>query len=124
MEVALSARDPRPVSQAAHWTDRVAHLALLLVALALTAFLALPLLTILLQSLQGKQGQLVWFDNFISYAQTPSLLGSLWNSLWVSGLVTVLAVPLAFGFAYALARSCMPLKPLFRGITLIPLLAP
>ena len=33
-------------------------------------------------------------------------------------------MPLAFGFAYALTRSCMPLKPLFRGITLIPLLAP
>jgi iron(III) transport system permease protein len=42
----------------------------------------------------------------------------------VSALVTVIAVPLAFGFAYALSRSCMPLKPLFRGITLIPLLAP
>jgi iron(III) transport system permease protein len=33
-------------------------------------------------------------------------------------------LPLAFGFAYALARSCMPYKPLFRGITLVPLLAP
>ena len=33
-------------------------------------------------------------------------------------------MPLAFGFAYALTRSWMPFKPLFRGITLIPLLAP
>ncbi|MEO5669103.1 MAG: putative 2-aminoethylphosphonate ABC transporter permease subunit, partial [Ramlibacter sp.] len=54
----------------------------------------------------------------------PSLLRSLWNSLWVSAMVTMIAVPLAFGFAYALARSCMTLKPLYRGITLIPLLAP
>ena len=39
-------------------------------------------------------------------------------------MVTVITVPLAFGFAYALTRSCMPLKGLFRGIALVPLLAP
>lgn len=107
-----------------HWTESVAHVALLLVALALVAFLALPLLTILLKALQGKQEQFVWLDNFIEYAKTPALLESLWNSIWVSTVVTAISVPLAFGFAYALARSCMPLKPLFRGITLVPLLAP
>ena len=42
----------------------------------------------------------------------------------MSALVTAVTVPLAFGFAYALARSCMPLKRLFRTIALIPLLAP
>ena len=88
------------------------------------AFLAAPLLAILQQALQDKTGQLIWFDNFIDYAKTPALLESLWNSIWVSGLVTLIAVPLAFGFAYALTRSCMPFKALFRGITLIPLLAP
>jgi iron(III) transport system permease protein len=113
-----------PIRQSAHWTDRVAHVALLVVALLLVAFLALPLLTILLQALQDRQDQFVGLANFIEYAKTPSLLDSLWNSLWVSALVTAVTVPLAFGFAYALARSCMPLKPLFRGITLIPLLAP
>lgn len=114
----------RPVRQLTHWTDRVAQAALLLVVLALLAFLAAPLLAILLQALEGNQGEFVGLKNFIAYAQTPALLESLWNSLWVSSLVTVVTVPLAFGFAYALTRSCMPLKPLFRGITLIPLLAP
>ena len=33
-------------------------------------------------------------------------------------------MPLAFGFAYALSRSCMPFKGLFRTIALVPLLAP
>lgn len=112
------------VRQRAHWTDRVAHLGLALGAMLLVAFLALPLLAILQQALQGKAGEFVWFANFIGYAKTPALLESLWNSLWVSTLVTFIAVPLAFVFAYALARSCMPLKALFRGITLIPLLAP
>ncbi len=69
-------------------------------------------------------GQFVGLANFIAYAADARAAGSLWNSVWVSALVTVITVPLAFGFAYALTRSCMPLKPLFRGITLIPLLAP
>ncbi len=124
MSAALTASHKPPIRQAAHWTDRIAHLALLLVALALVAFLALPLLAILVQAAQGKEGEFVWLDNFIEYARTPALLDSLWNSVWVSLLVTALTVPLAFGFAYALTRSCMPGKALFRGITLIPLLAP
>jgi iron(III) transport system permease protein len=124
MAAVLPAPHAAPVKQSAHWTDRIAHLAMLVVALALVAFLALPLLTILVQALQGKDEQFVGLANFIEYAKTPSLLDSLWNSVWVSAVVTVVTVPLAFGFAYALARSCMPLKPLFRGITLIPLLAP
>jgi len=115
---------PATVRQRAHWADHLAYAALALAALVLVAFLAAPLLAILQQALLGKSGDFIWFDNFIEYAKTPALLESLWNSLWVSGVVTLIAVPLAFGFAYALARSSMPYKALFRGITLIPLLAP
>jgi len=107
-----------------HWTDRIAHLALAVVALLLVAFLALPLMAILGQSIEGREGEFVGLRNFIEYAQTPALLQSVWNSIWVSVAVTFIAVPLAFGFAYALTRSCMPAKGLFRAITLIPLLAP
>ena len=112
------------VRQKTAWTDVLAMLLMGVIALVLLAFLALPLLAILVQALQGKEGEWVWLANFVQYAQTPALLESLWNSLWVSGLVTLITVPLAFGFAYALTRSCMPFKTLFRGITLIPLLAP
>jgi len=102
----------------------MAHAGLALVALALVAFLAAPLGRILLQALEDAQGRFVGLANFVAYAQTPALLDSLWNSLWVSAAVTVVVLPLAFCFAYALTRSCMPAKRLFRGITLIPLLAP
>jgi len=115
---------PPMVRQRAHWIDHLAYAALALAALILVVFLAAPLLAILQQALLDKSGDFIWFDNFIEYAKTPALLESLWNSLWVSSVVTLVAVPLAFGFAYALARSCMPYKALFRGITLIPLLAP
>ena len=124
----MSAVLPGPLTRAVklrqHWVDRLAHLLIALIALALIAFLAAPLLSILLQALQGHDGEFIWFDNFVEYAKTPALLGSLWNSLWVSCAVTLIVVPLAFTFAYALTRSCMPFKSLFRGITLIPLLAP
>jgi iron(III) transport system permease protein len=105
-------------------SDRLAWVALSLVALVLLAFLAAPLGALLVQSVQSAEGRFVGLANFVSYARSPALLQSLWNSLWVSTLVTLVAVPTAFVFAYALTRSCMPAKPLFRGISLVPLLAP
>ena len=105
-------------------SDRVAQGVLAVVALLLLVFLAAPLLAIGVKAVQDADGAFVGWHNFVAYAQTPALMTSLWNSLWVSALVTLITVPTAFLFAYALARSCMPLKPLFRGITLIPLLGP
>ena len=112
------------VRQKVHWTERIAHLVLLLVALALLAFLAGPLLAILQKAVEDAQGRFVGLANFIAYAQTPALLTSLWNSVWVSVVVTLVTIPLAFAFAYALTRTRMRFKGLARTITLVPLLAP
>ncbi len=97
---------------------------MLALVLALVAFLALPLATILAKSLQNTDGAFVGLANFAAYVKTPALLQSFFNSVWVSALVTILTVPLAFGFAYAMMRSCIPAKGVFRTIALIPLLAP
>jgi iron(III) transport system permease protein len=113
-----------PVRQQVHWSERIAHVVLVWVALALLAFLAAPLATILEQSLQDAQGRFAGLANFIAYAKTPALLQSLWNSVWVSVVVTLITIPTAFGFAYALTRSRMRFKALARTITLVPLLAP
>ena len=110
--------------QRAHWTDRIAHAALFAIVIALVVFLALPLASILVKSLQNPEGGFVGLVNFTSYLATPSLLTSLWNSVWVSVLVTLIVLPLAFCFAYALSRSCMPFKGTLRTIALVPLLAP
>jgi len=124
----MSAVLPLPAAaalrQRAHWSDRIAHAALLLIVLALLAFLAFPLAAILVKSLQNADGAFVGLVNFTSYLATPALLQSLWNSVWVSAVVTLITLPLAFVFAYALSRSCMPFKGLFRTIALVPLLAP
>ena len=105
-------------------TLRIAHAMLAALLALLLAFLAAPLGAILMQAVENASGQFVGLANFIAYARTPALLDSLFNSLWVSALVTVIVVPLAFAFAYALRRSCMRHKAVFRGITLLPLLAP
>jgi iron(III) transport system permease protein len=121
---ARPAPDAAPVRLGATASDRIAWIALGAVALLLLAFLAAPLLALLVKAVQNPQGAFVGMANFASYAKSATLWQSLWNSLWVSALVTVVVVPAAFVFAYALTRSCMPAKPLLRGITLIPLLAP
>lgn len=62
--------------------------------------------------------------NYATYFSTPSLFHSVENSLIISAISTVITVLLAFGFAYALNRSCMPFKDLFRLVALAPILVP
>ncbi len=124
MSTTALAPQSTPVRQRVHASERIAHAALAGVALLLLAFLAAPLSTLLIKAVQDSGDRFVGLANFISYAQTPALMQSLWNSVWVSGVVTLVTVPAAFVFAYALTRSCMRLKGLARAITLVPLLAP
>jgi iron(III) transport system permease protein len=112
------------ISQRVDPADRIGHAALLLVFLVLAGFLAAPLAALLAQAVEDRSGAFVGLDNFIAYVQTPALAQSLWNSVWVAAAVTLVTVPAAFTFAYALTRSCMPLKGVFRTVALTPLLAP
>lgn len=114
---------PPPLRQRVPWSDRVAHAALLGILLLLLVGLALPLAAILSQAVRSAEQGSGWAA-FAAYLRSPALLQSLWNSVWVSMLVTAIVIPLAFTFAYALTRSCMPAKGVFRSITLLPLLAP
>ena len=124
MSAAPRALDAFPVRLSVHWSDRIAHGALLLVGVALTLFLLAPLAAILAKSVQDRAGDFVGLDNFVEYFRTPALARSIWNTLWVSSLVTVITIPLAFAFAYGLTRSCMPFKALLRNVALVPILAP
>lgn len=62
--------------------------------------------------------------NYLAYVTTPSLRQSAINSIAVSLVTTIVVIPLAFLFAYALTRSRMPLKGLFRTVAMMPLLVP
>ncbi|MCO5977517.1 putative 2-aminoethylphosphonate ABC transporter permease subunit [Ideonella oryzae] len=110
-----------------HWTDWLARAGLLALAGLLGVGLMGPLLALLGQAFEpgvvDGQRQSAW-QHFAAYLGSPALLDSLWHSLWVSVLVTLIVLPLAFTFAYALTRSAMPAKGLFRTLSLVPLLAP
>ncbi|KAB0583249.1 putative 2-aminoethylphosphonate ABC transporter permease subunit [Ideonella dechloratans] len=110
-----------------HWTDWLARGGLLALAALLGVGLVGPLLALLGQAFApgvvDGQRQSAW-QHFVAYLGSPALLDSLWHSLWVSVLITLIVLPLAFTFAYALTRSAMPAKGLFRTLSLVPLLAP
>jgi len=86
--------------------------------------LAFPMYAILSKGLQNKDGVFIGFENYISYFESPALVYSIYNSLFVSITTTFITVTLAFVFAYALTRSCMIGKTVFRSIAMIPILLP
>lgn len=62
--------------------------------------------------------------NFKTYFETPALSNSIKNSVFIAVISTIITVTLAFWFAYALSRSCMRFKGLFRLVALAPILVP
>ena len=117
------AASPR-VKSIAHWHDRLARGLLLGVCAFLVIFLLAPLFMILVKSVEDRGGAFVGLRLFQEYFQTPALRLSIGHTLSVAFAVTGITIPLAFTFAYALTRSCMPLKGTFRVIALTPILAP
>ncbi len=95
-----------------------------LIAIWLVLTLAAPLAVLLIKSVQNADGEFIGLANYARYFETPALVQSLWNSIWVSLLTTFIVIPLAFGYAYALKRTAMPLKPLFVALALLPIFAP
>ena len=107
-----------------HWHDRLAQVLLLGCCALLALFLLGPMAAILVKSVQDKSGAFVGLLQFREYFATPALQSSIWNTFWVAMVVTGITIPLAFAYAYALTRSCMRGKILFRMIALTPILAP
>jgi iron(III) transport system permease protein len=115
---------PVPLAAGLRWEAWLARAGLVAAALALFFTLAFPLLMILVKSVQDKNGNWAGLAGVIQYLATPSLLNSIGHSLTFAALTTLFTIPLAFGLAYAIQRSRMPFRGLFRGIALIPILAP
>jgi len=104
--------------------DLLMRIGMLLATAVLTVGLVLPLGFLLWRGFLDQDGNFVGLANFLNYVTTPSLLSSVWNSVWTAALTAVIVVPVAFVYAYGLTRSCMPFRPVFRAIALIPVLAP
>lgn len=102
----------------------VAWCVLALLCIVALVLIGLPLCMVLSRSLRDGDGHFVGLANFVAYASNPGLRASLVHTLVVCALTTAITLPLAFGYAMALVRSRLPCKALFKGIALLPLLAP
>lgn len=97
---------------------------LILLLALLAAGLVLPLLFMFRQAFLSPDGSYAGLRYFRAYLESPALLESLRHTVSISVMTTVIAVPLAFLLAYALARSAIRGKALFKAIALLPLFAP
>ncbi|MBC3423266.1 putative 2-aminoethylphosphonate ABC transporter permease subunit [Pseudomonas sp. RW3S2] len=95
----------------------------LLLLLLLLAVL-MPLLAIFWRGFSGEAGQGGGLQAAAELFASDNFRWLLGNSLAVAFSVALIVVPLAYLFAYALQRTLIPAKGLWRGISLLPLLAP
>lgn len=84
----------------------------------------LPLYPMISRSFQNTSGEWVGLANYVRYVTTPSLAASFFHSFWVAIATTVISVGLAFIFAYALTRTAIPGKAVFRTLGILPLYIP
>ncbi|MDE8601370.1 putative 2-aminoethylphosphonate ABC transporter permease subunit [Marinomonas sp. RSW2] len=84
----------------------------------------LPIYTLLSKSVENKDGEFIGLDNFAKFIETPSLFSSISNSLFIALLSTVIVTSLAFLTAYAISRTRIPFKGVFRIVLVLPILAP
>lgn len=94
----------------------------LLVALATATIL--PIGALLVRAFLTRDGGYAGLENFLRYIAEPGLVVAAWNSVRLSAIATLIGIALAFPFAYALVRTTMPGRGIFRLIALLPLLAP
>ncbi len=100
------------------------RLFVLVIGAYLVVALAMPLYAMLSKSMLNSDGSFTGFTNYVAYFQTPALVYSIKNSLFVGVLTTSITVTIAFLLAYALTRSRMPAKPVFKTVAMIPILVP
>jgi iron(III) transport system permease protein len=104
--------------------DWILRVAIALSTLWLLVGVLLPLCPMLLRSFQDTDGQWVGPANYVRYFQTPSLSISIFNTFYIAIASSVISVVLGFIYAYALTRTAMFGKPIFRILGLLPLFIP
>lgn len=105
-------------------SDKIGRAMLFAYIVLFLLFLVLPLGSLLIKSLQNRDGDFIGMSNYLLYLQEPALFQSLFNSLFVAIISTFIVLILAFLFAFAITRTCMPFKGFFKLVALIPLLSP
>ncbi|MDZ4736919.1 MAG: putative 2-aminoethylphosphonate ABC transporter permease subunit [Rhodospirillaceae bacterium] len=102
----------------------IMRIALILLGIYLVVTVLLPLESLLRKSFFDKEGVFVGVSNYLRYFTDPALSVAITNSLTVTAIATSITIVIAFIYAYAIQRSQMWGRGIFRGIALVPLLAP
>lgn len=106
------------------YADTLIKGALAVVSFGLLAvFVLYPLTIILAKSFVLEDGA-VGIGNYVRNVTEPRLLAITIRSLNVTVCATVITVVLAYGFAYAMARTQMAWKPVWRACAMVPIFAP
>jgi len=115
---------PKRVSHILTREDWIRVALLALGTLFLLVGVVFPLYPMVLRSLQDTDGNWVGVANYAKYVSTPSLVTSLINTFWMAIATALISVVLGFIYAYALTRTAMPGKFIFRVLGLLPLYIP
>ncbi|MBI4588315.1 MAG: putative 2-aminoethylphosphonate ABC transporter permease subunit [Candidatus Rokubacteria bacterium] len=100
------------------------YLLIALFGLFLYLFVLYPMSKVLWRSLLTNDGVFIGAANYVRYFSTPAIAASITNSLYVSVVAMVVTVCLAFVYAYALTRTLMPWRGVFRVVAMLPIFAP
>ncbi len=104
--------------------DKIMRWFIILIGAWMVFAVLLPLYFMLSKSTQSHDGDFIGLANYVEYFSTPALFYSIENSFFIAIISTVFTISMAFVFAYALTRSAIPGKNIFRAIALVPILAP
>ncbi|MBB6014184.1 iron(III) transport system permease protein [Aquamicrobium lusatiense] len=119
--IAINKEGARPVTvRRRNWLAPA--LPALIVAIPLVLFVLYPLIHILGRSFSTPDG--LGLANYVAMLGNERFLRITANSFAVTIVSAALAIVLAYAFAYAVQRSTMPLRNLFRLIAVLPLFAP
>ena len=86
--------------------------------------IVLPVAALLVQSFWDAETQALSLIHYRSFFAQAHVASVVLRSVGLAAAAATLSVGLAYGFAYALSLSAMPGKALFKGLALLPLLAP
>jgi iron(III) transport system permease protein len=121
---AAAAIPERPVRHGLDVETVLGYVLVGLFAAFLAVFVLHPMAQVLWRSLEDNAGRFVGLTNYVHYFSTPAIAASITNSLTISAAAMVLTVGLAFVYAYALTRTRIPWRGLFRVVAMLPIFAP
>ncbi|MGL5083474.1 MAG: putative 2-aminoethylphosphonate ABC transporter permease subunit [Microcoleaceae cyanobacterium] len=115
---------PQGIQHKAMAEDWIMRILLGLGTLWLLIGVVFPLVPMISRSFQDRDGNWIGLSNYVKYLTTPALGQSFGNSLYVAIVSTLICVVLAFVYAYALTRTAIQGKGIFRTLGMLPLYVP